>query len=163
MRRAYPQQAASPTSILIGVTNEDIYISELDWKFALNFRQTPHELVISTARLNPAYYGEPAVPSLLETRLRKLLTKNIGISFYGLELTSDRGSVLYNDIEDMETLDAMGEDYSVRDARTRRNETHEEGDPCFTLRHYYSSKLFVKETANGFGLLDGLQQHAWRN
>ena len=68
----------------------------------------------------------------------KLLTKNIGISFYGLELTSDRGSVLYNDIEDMETLDAMGEDYSVRDARTRRNETHEEGDPCFTLRHYYS-------------------------
>ena len=138
MRRAYPQQAASPNSILIGVTNEDIYISELDWKFALNFRQSPHELVISTARLNPAYYGQSASPSLLETRLRKLLTKNIGISFYGLELTSDRGSVLYDDIEDMETLDAMGEDYSVRDARTRRNETHEAGDPCFTLRHYYS-------------------------
>jgi len=39
MRRAYPQQAASPGSILIGVTDEDIYISELDWKFALNFRR----------------------------------------------------------------------------------------------------------------------------
>src|SRR6266496_3736464 len=65
MRRAYPQQAARPDSILIGVTNEDIYISELDWKFALNFRQSPHELVISTARLNPAYYGQSASPSLL--------------------------------------------------------------------------------------------------
>jgi len=35
---------------LIGVTDEDIYISELDWKFALNFRETPRALVISTAR-----------------------------------------------------------------------------------------------------------------
>jgi YD repeat-containing protein len=140
MRRAYPQQAASPDTILIGVTDEDIYISELDWKFALNFRETSHALVISTARLNPAYYGKPPAPSLLETRLRKLLTKNIGISFYGLELTSDRGSVLYNDIEDMETLDAMGEDYSVRDASARRDETHEGGDPCFSVRHYYSPK-----------------------
>src|SRR5207302_4637339 len=130
--------AASPNSILIGVTNEDIYISELDWKFALNFRQSPHELVISTARLNPAYYGQSASPSLLETRLRKLLTKNIGISFYGLELTSERGSVLYNDIEDMDTLDAISEDYSVFDARARRDETHEQGDPCFSVRHYYS-------------------------
>jgi len=140
MRRAYPQQAASPDTILIGVTDEDIYISELDWKFALNFRETSHVVVISTARLNPAYYGKPPAPPLLETRLRKLLTKNIGISFYGLELTSDRGSVLYNDIEDMETLDAMGEDYSVRDARARRDETHEGGDPCFAVRHYYSPK-----------------------
>jgi predicted Zn-dependent protease len=137
---AYPQQAARPDTILIGVTDEDIYISELDWKFALNFRETSHALVISTARLNPAYYGKPPEPTLLETRLRKLLTKNIGISFYGLELTSDRGSVLYNDIEDMETLDAMGEDYSVRDATVRRDETHEGGDPCFSVRHYYSPK-----------------------
>jgi hypothetical protein len=34
----------------------------------------------------------------------------------------------------------MGENYSVRDARARRDETHEEGDPCFTVRHYYSPK-----------------------
>ena len=147
MRRAYPQQAASPGSILIGVTDEDIYISELDWKFALNFRETPRALVISTARLNPVYYGKPPASSLLETRLRKLLTKNIGISFYGLELTSDRGSVLYNNIEDMETLDAMGENYSVRDARARRDETHEEGDPCFTVRHYYSPKKHRTDSA----------------
>ncbi|MGA8215920.1 MAG: YcxB family protein [Candidatus Sulfotelmatobacter sp.] len=139
-RRAYPQQAGSLDSILIALTDEDIYISGLDWKFALNFRQTRQALVISTARLNPVYYGKPPAPSLLEARLRKLLTKNIGISFYGLDLTGDRGSVLYRDIEDMETLDAMGEDYSVSDARVRRDVTHEAGDPCFTVRHYYSPK-----------------------
>jgi len=140
MRRAYPERAASLNSVLIGLTDEDIYISELDWKFALNFRETPHELVISTARLNPSYYGRPESPSLLETRLRKLITKNIGLSFYGLALTGDSRSVLYSDVETMETLDAMGDDYSARDARSRRGDTHEVGDPCFTVRHYYSSK-----------------------
>lgn len=117
-----------------------MYISDLDWKFALNFRETPHELVISTARLSPIFYGKPPAPSLLETRLRKLLTKNIGLTYYGLELTGDRGSILYDDIEDMQTLDAMREDYSVRDARTHYDQDHETGDPCFTVRHYYSAK-----------------------
>src|SRR5260370_37823819 len=145
MGRAYPQQAARPDIILIGVTDEDIYISELDVKLALNFGETGTAVVISTARLNRAYYGKPPAPSLLETRLRKLLTKNIGISLYGLELTGDRGSVLYNDIEDMETLDAMGEDYSVRDDSGRRHESHEGGDPCFSVRHYYST---TKERAD---------------
>jgi predicted Zn-dependent protease len=140
MRRAYPQQAAAPDSILIGVTDEDIYIAELDWEFAFNFRETHQTAVISTARLNPVYYGRLAAPAVLETRLRKLLSKNIGISFYGLNLSSDPGSVLYNEIWNMETLDAMGEEYSVRDAKTGRDVTHEAGDPCFTVRHYYSPK-----------------------
>ena len=140
MRRAYPQQAADPDSILIGVTDEDIYIGELDWEFAYNFRETQHAAVVSTARLNPVFYGRLASPALLETRLRKLLTKNIGISFYDLKLSSEPGSVLYNSIWNIQTLDAMGEDYSVSDARARRDVTNEAGDPCFTVRHYYSPK-----------------------
>ncbi|MGA2355069.1 MAG: DUF6531 domain-containing protein [Terriglobales bacterium] len=140
MRRAYPQQAATPDSILIGVTEEDIYIAELDWDFAFNFRERHQTAVISTARLNPVFYGRPAAAAVLETRLRKLLSKNIGISFYGLNLSSDPGSVLYNEVWSIGTLDAMGEDYSVRDARARRDITLEAGDPCFAVRHYYSFK-----------------------
>jgi predicted Zn-dependent protease len=148
MRRAYPQQAATPDSILIGVTDEDIYIAELDWEFAFNFREAHQTAVVSTARLNPVYYGRPAAPALLETRLRKLLSKNIGISFYGLNLSSDPGSVLYNKIWNMETLDAMGEDYSVRDARARGDVTLEAGDPCFAVRHYYSPKKQRTDSAH---------------
>src|SRR6202007_1492388 len=147
MREAYPQQAANPESVLIGLTDEDMYIADLDWKFALNFRQTSHELVISTARLNPVFYGEGPAPPLLETRLRKLVTKNIGLSYFGLELTSNRGSVLYDDVENMETLDAMGEDYSVHDARNRRDESNQAGDPCFTVRHYSAPEKQRKDSA----------------
>ena len=64
MRRAYPQQAATPDSILIGVTDEDMYIAELDWEFAFNFRETHQTAVISTARLNPVYYGRMAAPAV---------------------------------------------------------------------------------------------------
>jgi len=148
MRRAYPQQAATPDSILIGVTDEDIYIAELDWEFAFNFREAHQSAVISTARLNPVYYGRTAAPSLLETRLRKLLSKNIGISFYGLNLSSDPGSVLYNKVWSIETLDAMGEAYSVRDARARRDVTLEAGDPCFAVRHYYSPRKQRTDSAH---------------
>jgi predicted Zn-dependent protease len=140
MRRAYPQQAATTDSILIGVTDEDIYIAELDWEFAFNFRQAHQTAVISTARLDPVHYGRPAAPEVLETRLRKLLNKNIGISFFGLNLSSDPGSVLYDEVWNMGTLDAMGEDYSIRDAKSRRDVTREAGDPCFTVRYYYSPK-----------------------
>ncbi len=147
MRRAYPQQAAIADNILIGLTDEDMYISELDWKFALNFRMNPRQLVISTARLNSAYDGMPPAPALLETRLRKLLTKNIGLTYFGLQLAYDRRSVLYNDVEDMETLDGMREDYSLNEAKHRRNADYEDGDPCFTVRHYYSTKKQRKDSA----------------
>lgn len=152
------QQAATPDSILIGVTDEDIYIAELDWEFAFNFRETHQTAVISTARLNPVYYGRPAAPAVLETRLRKLLSKNIGISFYGLNLLTDSGSVLYNEVWSMKTLDAMGEDYSARDAGTRRNVTLEAGDPCIEVRHYYSPKKQRTDSAR----FRGCSRHARR-
>jgi len=148
MRRAYPKQASAPDSILIGVTNEDMYIADLDWKFAPNFRHLPHVAEISTARLNPVFYGEPAAPQLFETRLRKLMTKNIGISYYHLDLSSDRGSVLYDNVENMNTLDTMSEDYSVRDAARHDDDTGGSGDLCLTVRHYYS-----EGNCEGIGLI----------
>lgn len=146
MRRAYPALASDGRNILIGLTNEDMYISILDWKFALNYRETPHELVISTARLTD---GMRAAPEKAEARLRKLLTKNIGICFYGLELSGDPGSVLYWDVENVETLDAMGEDYSVRDGGSaRKDRGFASGDTCFTVRHYYSREKQRTDSAS---------------
>ncbi len=151
MRRAYPKEASAPDGILIGVTDEDMYIADLDWKFALNFRHLPHVAVISTARLNPGFLGEPAAPQLFESRLRKLMTKNIGISYYHLELSRDRGSVLYDDVENMNTLDTMSEDYSVRDAARHDDDTGGSGDLCLTVRHYYSERKARRDWADWNG------------
>jgi hypothetical protein len=54
----------------------------------------------------------PILGGILESaRLRKMATRYIGILYFGLPLSFDRDSVLYQDILGVTDLDAMGEDY----------------------------------------------------
>ena len=46
-----------------------------------------------------------------EIRLRKMVTKDIGILYYGLPQSSNPHSVLYNRILGIEELDAVGEQF----------------------------------------------------
>src|ERR1019366_2674394 len=77
---------------------------------------------------------------LFETRFRKLLTKNIGLTYYRLETSDSRNSVLYYNVEDMETLDKMADGYSTWDADDRNDDydEHHAGDSCLSIRHYFS-------------------------
>jgi hypothetical protein len=45
------------------------------------------------------------------TRLRKIVTKDIGILYYGLPQSQSPKSVLYSQIMGIEELDAVGEDF----------------------------------------------------
>jgi len=60
IKRAYPQLAMDPDAVLIGVTNEDMYISEMNWSYALGWRQEERFAIVSTARMDPAFDKEPA-------------------------------------------------------------------------------------------------------
>ncbi len=40
-----------------------------------------------------------------------MITKNIGIMYYGLEQSSDRKSVLFGPILSLDDLDSIGEDF----------------------------------------------------
>ena len=44
-------------------------------------------------------------------RLQKLVTKNIGLLYFGLPLSDDPGSVLYRDVGGQSDLDRMSEDF----------------------------------------------------
>jgi YD repeat-containing protein len=140
MKAAYPELARDPRNVLIGLTDEDLYITALDWDFALNYRSPMGGVVISASRLNPVFYGEPPEPALLSKRLRKLLTKNIGASFYHLSLNSNPASVLYDDVETMSTLDRMAETYNVADVRAERDPRDLGTYPCLIVRHYLSAE-----------------------
>ena len=43
--------------------------------------------------------------------LRKMISKNIGIMYYGLEESTDRKSVLYGPILGLDDLDSISEDF----------------------------------------------------
>ena len=75
------------------------------------FRADGHFAVVSSARMDPANWGERGDALRLRTRLRKMLSKNLGIMVYDLPQSRDRRSVLYGPILSLADLDSIGEDF----------------------------------------------------
>jgi predicted Zn-dependent protease len=112
MRDAFPEYANDPKAILIGFTSEDMYPLSRDWRFAFGWRESnPAAAVVSTARLRLPGGSGPFDVDQETTRLRKIVAKDIGILYYGMQPSSDPKSVLYNQILGIEELDASGEDF----------------------------------------------------
>lgn len=106
---AFPGLANDREAILIGLTTEDMYIAKYDWRFSFSYRQEGRYAVVSNARMNlglSLLEGEK-----LRSRLRKMVTKNIGILYYHLAQSGDPRSVLYRDVGGISELDRMGEDF----------------------------------------------------
>ena len=61
--------------------------------------------------MNPVNFGEPKDHALLHSRLRKTITKCIGIFYYRLLQSNDPRSVMYKSILGLEELDRVGEDF----------------------------------------------------
>ncbi len=111
MKRRYPEHARNPQAILIGITEGDMYIREVDWRFAFARRDAERFAVVSSARMDPVNFGYLPDDELRETRLRKMVSKNIGILYYKLPQKSDRKSVMFGPILGIDDLDSVGEDF----------------------------------------------------
>jgi predicted Zn-dependent protease len=96
-----------PGSIVIGLTTVDMYIASLDWRYAFNLRSNEHLAVVSTAVMQE----RGADHELVMRRLQKMVTKNVGILYYGLHGNDDPGSVLYRNVGGNSELDRMSEDF----------------------------------------------------
>ena len=111
IKRKYPELAADPQAILIGMTPYDMYIRAYTWQFAFTWREDSRFAVVSSARMDPVNFGKPADAALLHGRLRKIISKNIGVMHYRLPQGTDRNSVLYGPILSVDDLDSIGEDF----------------------------------------------------
>lgn len=112
LHHARPELARDSGAIVIGFTDRDIYPLGEDWRFAFGWRDGNADVaVVSTARMDLHYRGEPPEEARLEVRLRKIVTKDIGILYYGLPQNSNPRSVLYDGILGIQELDAVGEDF----------------------------------------------------
>jgi predicted Zn-dependent protease len=109
LRSAHPE-VDDPARVVIGVTSEDIHIREKpDWSWAFGLATEGHLAVLSTARMGPE--PGPFGHQLEAARLRKMVTKYIGLLYFDLPLSSNPQSVLYRNILGVPDLDAMGEDF----------------------------------------------------
>jgi predicted Zn-dependent protease len=108
----YRNIAQDESAVLIGVTSQDMYPRGEDWQFCFGWR-TPrsHAAVVSTARMDLHYPGEPGFEATPTKRLRKMVTKDIGILYYGMSTNGDPKSVLYGGILGIQELDQVSEDF----------------------------------------------------
>ena len=67
--------------------------------------------VVSSARMDPTNLGGAANDLVTETRMRKMLLKNIGILYYHMPVNHDPKSLLYEDVEEVKDIDKMAEDF----------------------------------------------------
>jgi len=111
MKFKYRDLVANPNAVVIGLTDEDMYIRNKNWQWAFGYWTQRRFAVISSARMNPANLGGAANDVLTEARLRKMVLKNIGVLFYLYPSNYDPKSVLYDDINGVEDIDKMGEDF----------------------------------------------------
>jgi predicted Zn-dependent protease len=112
MRREYPREADDGSAVLVGITAHDLYIaSYTKWRWAFSYRMDERFAVVSTARMDDAAWSRAPDAQRLEVRLRKMVTKNLGILYFGLDQSSDRRSVMFGPILGLGDLDSAGEDF----------------------------------------------------
>ena len=111
MVRKHPKLSWEPGAVVIGVTAKDMYIRGFTWNFAFGYREGDRFAVLSTARMDPAWFADPANPDLLRKRLRKAATRMVGFLHYGYRETADRRSVMFGPVVGIDDLDRLREDY----------------------------------------------------
>jgi predicted Zn-dependent protease len=97
-----------PSAIVIGLVRADMYIAGRDWRYAYSLRGDDRYAVISTARMGDGLFVDAARRL---RRIQKMVTKNLGILYYGLPQSDDPGSVLYRNILGPTDLDRASEDF----------------------------------------------------
>lgn len=93
---------------VIAITSWDMYIRDRPWRFAFSWRSAPYA-VVSYARMNHALFGAASQDRVLQ-RLRKMVTRNVGILAFRLRTNDDRTSLMYQDIMGVDELDRIDED-----------------------------------------------------
>ena len=96
--------------VVIGLTTRDMFNPDVNWAYVFSYRRRNRVAIVSPARMDRGCLGVfQADDDRIMARLRKMVGKNIGIMYFGLELSADPASMLYRNIGGPQELDAMSE------------------------------------------------------
>jgi predicted Zn-dependent protease len=111
LQAQYPQPEGGRL-IVIAFLEEDMYIPEVNWNYAISYRHADRYAVVSSARLTRGCLGlVEASDEQSRSRLRKMVTKNIGMLYFELPASEDPRSVLYGRIGGPQEFDRMSEEF----------------------------------------------------
>ena len=99
-------------AVVIGLTTRDMFNPDVRWRYVFSYRRRNRVAVVSPARMDRGCMGVfEADDGRVMARLRKMVGKNIGIMYFGLEMSADPASMLYANIGGPQELDAMSEQF----------------------------------------------------
>jgi YD repeat-containing protein len=131
MAQSYRELASDPSAILIGVTSRDMFIDAFNWSYAENLREYGRMGIVSAARLGPTDFPGKWNRELLNSRLRKMLTKNVVILYFDLPLSNDYTSLLSAGVLSGKQVDYMGG--RIVGASGRWDSFYNEGEPTVSI------------------------------
>jgi predicted Zn-dependent protease len=111
MKEAHPELKNDPRALLIGLTNLDMYIAKYNWQYSFSWRDGEKYAVVSGGRMHLPQGWQKVTADLILTRIRKMVTKNVGLLYYDLDQSDNPRSVLYSKVGGVKDLDYMGEDF----------------------------------------------------
>jgi YD repeat-containing protein len=95
MASAYSDIARNPESVMIALTDEDIFPKEFGWNFTYSLHSTRMG-VVSTRRMDPAFWGGRPDNEIRLASTKQMLTKYIGLEYFHLPESFDPTSIMFS-------------------------------------------------------------------
>jgi YD repeat-containing protein len=129
MTEKHSETIADMDSEILGVTSQDINIQSADWRYATNYRSGRFGIV-STARFHGMPWYAGANPEVFAVRMRKMVTKNLVMLHYPVDLSADVTSALATSVFTTSDVDEMGESLGGQNGNAGLVSS---GAPCVTI------------------------------
>lgn len=133
MTTAYPDIARDPDSVMIALTDEDIFPRDLGWRFTYSLHSARFGIV-STRRMDPAFWGDKPDDAIRLASTKQMLTKYVAMMYYRVPDSFDPTSVMHTPL----TPDGRGDDLYESDLHPDATVNGQRGTPFPCLFFTYS-------------------------
>ncbi|HKT51223.1 MAG TPA: DUF6531 domain-containing protein [Candidatus Angelobacter sp.] len=139
MKLDHPELARDPNAVVIGLTDEDIFQR---WLGGSNFTYSYHAGyqfgIVSTRRMDPAFWGDPPSDSVRLASTKQMLTKYVAFMYFHVPVSDDRTSVMRQPL----TPDGGSDNLYESDLHSEESDNGLEGNgwPCISYIYSYSTQ-----------------------
>ena len=136
MLNAYSEIARNPESVMIALTDEDIFPKALGWEFTYSLRSA-RVGVVSTRRMDPAFWGDRPDNALRLASTKQMLTKYIAMQYFHLPESFDPTSNLFSPLTPNGGPDDIYE--SDLHSEASANGSRGSSSPCLFFTYSYKT------------------------
>jgi len=139
MKFEHPELARDPNAVVIGLTDEDIFQR---WLEGSNFTYSYHAGyrfgIVSTRRMDPAFWGDPPSDAVRLASTRQMLTKYVAFMYFHIPVSDDPTSIMRQPL----TPDGGSDNLYESDLHSEESANGLEGSgwPCISYIYSYSTQ-----------------------